>query len=281
MSAPRGVRTLTLWCPDWPVAAAMLVDEVPLGMPVAVLRANRVVSASVLARAAGVRRGMRRREAQARCPDIEIVADDPGRDARAFEPVVAAVEVFTPLVEIVRPGLLQFSTRGPARYFGGDEPLAERVAAAVAGVLGCISSGTNVGAAVSSGTNGAEVLVRISYSGSNKSTPEPGDPEIPPARIGIADGPFAAAVAARVPTPGGQGGVHIVNPGHSPAFLAPLPVSALAGAHPDQGAPGRGRLGLSRRGAAVTELDALRDMAELMVRLGITTLGQLVALPPA
>ena len=88
------VRTLVAWCPDWPVAAAVLGGVVPDDLPVAVVRANRVVACSAGAVLDGVRRGMRRREAQARCPDIELVADDPARDARAFEPVVAATAAF-------------------------------------------------------------------------------------------------------------------------------------------------------------------------------------------
>src|SRR5215217_4146680 len=121
------VRTLVVWCPDWPVVAAGFGADVP----VAVLHANRVVACSAAARAEGVRRGLRRREAQARCPEIEVVEQDLGRDARAFEPVVAAVEAFSPRVEIVRPGVCGVATRGPSRYFGGDEALAARVARAV------------------------------------------------------------------------------------------------------------------------------------------------------
>ncbi len=39
-------RTLVLWCPDWPVLAAEIVDGVPATEPVAVLHANRVVACS-------------------------------------------------------------------------------------------------------------------------------------------------------------------------------------------------------------------------------------------
>ena len=71
------------------------------------------------------RRGLRRREAQSRCPGLVVVEHDPARDARAFEPVVAAVEAFCPGVEVVRPGVCAFATRGPSRYFGGDDALAD------------------------------------------------------------------------------------------------------------------------------------------------------------
>ncbi|MEA2703804.1 MAG: protein ImuB, partial [Actinomycetota bacterium] len=108
------VRHLVVVCPDWPVVAS----GSPLDRPVAVVAANRVVACSAAARAEGVETGLRRRQAEARCPGLVLVADDPGRDARAIEPVVAAVESFTPAVEILRPGACALATRGPSRYFG-------------------------------------------------------------------------------------------------------------------------------------------------------------------
>jgi protein ImuB len=62
---------------------------------------------------------------------LVVVEHDSARDARAFEPVVVAVEAFCPGVEIVRPGVCAFATRGPSRYFGGDDALAARVASVV------------------------------------------------------------------------------------------------------------------------------------------------------
>ena len=119
------VRTLTVWCPDWPVAAAGFDGAAD---SVAVVFANRVVACSAAARADGVRRGLRRREAQGRSPSVTVVEHDVERDARAFEPVVARIERLTPRVEVVRPGLCAFDTRGPSRYFGGDQALAQRIA---------------------------------------------------------------------------------------------------------------------------------------------------------
>jgi protein ImuB len=118
------VRTLTVWFPDWPVVAAGFDGAVDA---IAVVFANRVVACSTPARAEGVRRGLRRREAQARCPAVTVVEYDPDRDARAFEPKVAQIETVTPRVEVIRPGLCAFDTRGPSRYFGGDEALATRI----------------------------------------------------------------------------------------------------------------------------------------------------------
>ena len=194
-----GVRTLVVWCPDWPVVAAGLCE-----VPAAVLSAGRVVACSGPARAEGVGRGLRRRQAEARCPGLVVVDHDPAADARAFEPVVAAVERFTPEVEIVRPGVCAVATRGPSRYFGGDEALVGLVRAAVDGAAPA----------------GA-----------------------PSCQVGIADGPFAAERAARR-------GV-MVPSGGSASFLASFPVSSLGDV----------------------------ELADLLVRLGIRTLGQLAELP--
>ncbi|MFN0090632.1 MAG: DNA polymerase Y family protein, partial [Acidimicrobiales bacterium] len=124
------VRTLVVWCPDWPVAALGLLDR-----PAAVLEANRVAAASPAARREGVRVGLRRRDAQARCPELVLAERDARREARAFEPVVAAVGAFSPLVELARPGSCALPTRGPSRYFGGDHALAAKVVAAVSEAL--------------------------------------------------------------------------------------------------------------------------------------------------
>ncbi|MEV4534902.1 DNA polymerase Y family protein [Asanoa sp. NPDC049518] len=193
-------RTAVLWCPDWPVIAAEIVDGVPATGAVAVLHANRVVAASEAARGEGVRRGLRKREAQSRCPGLVVVDHDPARDARAFEPVVAAVEEMVAGVEVVRPGLCGFAARGPARYFGGEEPAAERIVEHVAQACGVES------------------------------------------QIGVADGGFAAGLAAREGL--------IVASGETVAFLAARPVEALA------------------RPA----------LTELLRRLGITTLGAFAGL---
>ncbi|MCU1451579.1 MAG: repair protein, partial [Acidimicrobiales bacterium] len=189
-------RILVVWCPDWPVTAAGFSPE----DAVAVLFANRVVACSVAARAGGVRRGLRRRQAEARCSGLKTVAHDPDGEARSFEPVAAVVESFCPRVEIVRPGVCAVATRGPSRYFGGDDALAARVSEAVAHVDG---------------------------------------------RTGIADGPFAAELAARAG--------RVIGPGETPAFLSSFSVDVLERA----------------------------ELSDLLCRLGIRTLGDLAALPPA
>ncbi|RVW04488.1 DNA polymerase Y family protein [Rhodococcus spongiicola] len=125
-------RVLAVWCPDWPAVAAAVAADLPATRPVAVLHANRVVACSTQARAAGVRRGLRRREAQARCPELYVTQSDPERDARLFESVVTAVDEAVPGVEILRPGLLVLAARGASRYFGSEEAAAERLVDVVA-----------------------------------------------------------------------------------------------------------------------------------------------------
>jgi len=127
---------LVLWCPDWPVVAAASAEGLPAHRPAAVVAANRVLACTGPARSFGVRRGLRRREAQARCPELAVLTVDPERDARVFESVAVAVEELAPGVEVVRPGLVALPARGPARYFGGERAAAERLIDQVSGETG-------------------------------------------------------------------------------------------------------------------------------------------------
>lgn len=195
-------RTLCLRCSDWPVVAVRARDPTLTGRPVVVLGHGRVVAASREARAEGVRVGLRRREAETCCPGVAVVDADPAADGRAFEPVARACETLAPRLVLERPGVLTFPTRGPSRYFGGDEHLAERVVDVARGA------------------------------------------GVPDARVGIADSVFGARLAARR-------GV-VVPPAGTPAFLAPWPVAVLGDA----------------------------ELADLLDRLGLRTLGALAELSP-
>lgn len=121
------MRTLVVWCPDWPVMAAL--GERPVSVPVAVLERNVVLACTPGARAEGVRRGMRRRDAQARCPGLELVDHRPEDDARRFEEVLVAIEELSPGVAPLRPGLCALAV--PSRFYGGEAEaaavLAERI----------------------------------------------------------------------------------------------------------------------------------------------------------
>lgn len=111
-------RVLVLWCPDWSVVAALAEEELSTAVPAAVLAANLVEVCNVAARAEGVRRGMRRRDAQSRCPELVLLDADPDRDARTFETVLGVVEALRPGVAPLRPGLL--AVRAPRRFGGGE-----------------------------------------------------------------------------------------------------------------------------------------------------------------
>jgi len=191
-------RTLTVWCPDWPMVAAGVAPDVPA----AAVAADVVTACTAAARAWGVRHGLRRREAQRRCPDLRLVEREETAEIHAFEPVVVALEVICPRVEVVRPGLCLFATKGPSRYFGGDGALA----------------GVTLDAAAGPASGG-------------------------PVRVGIADGRFASALAARANT--------VVPVGTSAAFLASYPVTVL-------------------------DRPVLTD---LLLRLGLPTLGDVAAVP--
>jgi protein ImuB len=199
-----------------------------------VLHANRVVACSAAARAEGVRRGLRRREAQSRCPAAIVLAADPGRDARAFEPVAAAVEALAPRIEVVRPGVLAVAARGPSRYYGGEEVAGGRVGEAAAGA---VAHRAVVG-------------------------------------VGVADGLFASLLAARAAATGGDpAGVVVVEPGGAGRFLAPRPVGELTRVLDDPAVVDLvgllRRLGLRRLGdvAAVPPADLLGRFGSLGARV--------------
>ena len=185
--------------------------------PVMVLHANRVVAHSAAAGEDGVAVGQRRRDAQARCPLVRIAQYDAARDARAFERVVQAVAAIVPRVEVTEPGTLTFLARGPSRYFGGDAAMA---------------------ATVMRIANEAAELVGSSFG------------------LGIADGRFAAGVAARRSARLGESVV--IAAGHKAVaeFLAPLPVRLLT---------------------VVAGVPA--EFVQLLGRLGVHHLGSLAALP--
>lgn len=125
---------LALWCPDWPATAAARGLKVAPTEPIAVLASGKVIACSRAARQTGVRRGMRKRQAQAACPGLVVAPDDPNRDGRLFDPVVTAVTGVVPMTEVLRPGLLAVAADRAARYFGGEPELAEAVITAVEGL---------------------------------------------------------------------------------------------------------------------------------------------------
>ncbi|MDF1602067.1 DNA polymerase Y family protein [Nocardioides sp. YIM 152315] len=117
---------MVVWCPDWPVVAALADEGLPSHLPAAVFHANLVQSGNAAARSFGVRRGMRRRDAQSRCPELKVYRATPERDSRTFETVLAAVEEQHPGVAPLRPGLA--ALRSPRRVRGGETAAAALLA---------------------------------------------------------------------------------------------------------------------------------------------------------
>jgi protein ImuB len=164
-----------------------------------------VLAASVEAVVAGVRPGMRRRQAEALCPAVVTLTADLGAEAVAFEPVLRAVEGVVPRVEPASPGLAYVPVAGAARYYGGEAPLVVAVSAALHEVAA------------------------------------------PGGRMGLADGPFAARMAAAAAV---DGPVVVAD---TAAFLAGLDVSTLE----------------------------VEELVDTFRWLGVRTLGDLAALPRA
>jgi len=157
-SSATPLRRVTVWCPDWPVTAARLEAGVGGDEPTAVVTASRVVACSHAAREHGVGRGLRRREAQARCPQLVVLPRDEAAEARLFEPVVTAVEGVAPGVELTRPGLVSLTARGPTRYFGGELGVLRALSQAVAGIP--VLAGVDVVLGVADGAFAAEQAAR-------------------------------------------------------------------------------------------------------------------------
>ncbi len=124
-------RSLALWVPDWPVLAAMKAADIPAHQPTAVCENNRIIAVSAPARGAGVRRGMRKRQAHGLCPELELLTRDDGRDARMFEPVAVAAESVVAGLEISRAGLLLLPAAGASRFYGSEEKLIEKLVTTV------------------------------------------------------------------------------------------------------------------------------------------------------
>lgn len=123
---------------------------------------GRVVACSASARAVGVRRRMRLRQAQSRCPDLHLVERDLAAETRMFETVVRHLEAeVMPRLEVIRPGLVAAAARGPARYWGGEEQLVARISTELAGAGYPVRSGIadTVFAAALAARTGSGILV--------------------------------------------------------------------------------------------------------------------------
>src|SRR4051812_21806354 len=122
----RERRGMVVWGPDWPVVAAALQHELSLDAPLAVVEKGEVFACSAAARVEGVKRGMRRRDAAARCPELVVVDRVAEVETRAFEAVLKSVEEVSAGVSPVKPGLCALGV--PSRFYGGEAEAAAVVA---------------------------------------------------------------------------------------------------------------------------------------------------------
>ncbi len=143
---------------------------------------GRVIAASSRAREQGVSIGQDLREAERRVPDLTRLPRDRAAEFHVFTPVVRKIHELAPGLIVREPGWMAIPTRGPARYFGGEHMLVRVIDQAIRDLLG----------------------------------DQEGRREW---EIGIAEGSFGAALAAR-------DGV-IVPPGATATFLADLPVELI------------------------------------------------------
>ncbi|WP_243062949.1 DNA polymerase Y family protein [Humibacter sp. RRB41] len=120
----NAARSIVLWCPDWPVRTAVAAGLAEDGHPIALIDKGMVFASSAAARHEGVRRGLRVREAQARCAELTVLPYDATADQRHFDPLMTAIEQAVPGVQPVRPGLCALRARGPARFYGGEDAAA-------------------------------------------------------------------------------------------------------------------------------------------------------------
>lgn len=130
-------RTMVVWCPDWPVIAAIGTLGLVPSSPIAVIERGEVYACSQAARLDGVRRGMHRRDASAHCPELVVVEHNPEQDVRAFESVLTTIEDTSSMVMPIRPGLCALNV--PSRYYGGERKAAAVIAErlVVIGVWDC------------------------------------------------------------------------------------------------------------------------------------------------
>ena len=91
------MRVAAVWFPDWPIQAAGGQG------PMVIARNHAVAVCDRRARRAGVRRGMRLRQAQALCPEAVVVEANPDRDGAAFAEVAAGLDAVASSVEGLRP----------------------------------------------------------------------------------------------------------------------------------------------------------------------------------
>ena len=116
-------RVLVLIVPDWSaLAAALAADALPTA-PVAVMHANRVVSANAPARARGVDSGMTVRAARGRCPELLLAPREAETEARLFAAAAQALDDAVARFTVLGPGAVSIPADS-LRHTHADESAA-------------------------------------------------------------------------------------------------------------------------------------------------------------
>lgn len=170
-----------------------------------------VTACSAEAVAAGATVGMSRRQIQARCPDAVIVPPDSDGDARAFEPVLAVLDRFSPIVEAAVPGKAFCDLTGLERLFGHERALAGAIRKAIRE-----AAGVDVAVGIAGNRFCAE-MAALWAAGAPAGEPgeDGGSPE--------------AAPRAHQDQEDARRSILIVPPGQERPFLEPLPLDHLPG----------------------------------------------------
>lgn len=126
------MRVVALWFPDWPVQAAKLEAEDTLEEPIAIAVQHRIKVCSQEARRAGVRRGMRVRNAQVVAPELTVVEDNPERDGRTFSALAGSLDDVAASVEVLRPGLVVADLAAAGKFHGDEDTALEMLLDAAA-----------------------------------------------------------------------------------------------------------------------------------------------------
>ena len=177
-------------------------------------------------------------------PERMVAVDLGDIDAHHCEPVAAALERFTPLPEALRPGLHVFGARGPSRYFGGEQALSELVVRAAADA---VPSAPRAGVGVADGLFAAGLAARLA-------------PQAPATSTSQAPAAEERSVSLSTST-----AVLVVPPQQGRRFLAGLPLTFLA----DPVSP------------LFSDEEGTEALLDVLWRLGIRTLGDLAALSEA
>jgi protein ImuB len=127
------------------------------GAPIALMDAQRIVSANACAQALGVKPGLKRATALALAPTLTLAQADAARDAQAVTSVAHAALAFTPSVTLepsddheAASHTVLLEVRASLRYFGGRNRLLRRLQSALSPlkhVVHCASAPTAKGAA--------------------------------------------------------------------------------------------------------------------------------------